>query len=292
MRRAVRQQVPALAGGDLEAQNVVRTDVDLAGVERERDDAQRGGSHAPFGRPGHGRHSGGRVATADAMRGGFAPRLAAMPITRALEPIDVARLRVKRRATSFRSLIAALDLRRVDSVLDVGAGGFVGQTTTTHLVDLIDAPITAVELDPDRAAALTEAFGDRLEVVCADAFDWDDDRTFDLVVLDIDTPRIPAIFEEHLEGRLLALLRPGGVLITVLVNDADQAFHGPKALPASNEQLILSFLERHFGSRRLTDRSLKRHYAEHPHYRALAMVEKWQGDPANFIAWLALQRLP
>jgi SAM-dependent methyltransferase len=213
-----------------------------------------------------------------------------MPITRPLDPIDGTALRVKRGDTSFRSLIATLDLGHVGSVLDVGAGGFVGETTTVHLADLLTAPITAVELNRERADALAERFGDRLEVVCADAFDWDDERAFDLVVLDIDTPRIPAIFETHLEGKLLDLVRPGGVLISVIVNDAQQAFHGPKALPASNEELISSFLERHFGSRRLTDRGLKAHYADHPHYRALAMVDKWQGDPANYIAWLALQR--
>jgi predicted O-methyltransferase YrrM len=213
-----------------------------------------------------------------------------MAITSPLKPIDGAALRVRRKSTSFRSLLRALGLRRVDSVLDVGAGGFVGETTTTHLLDLLDAAITAVELDRDRVAALRERFGDRLEVVCGDAFEWDDGRAFDLVVLDIDTPRIPAIFEEHLEGRLLELVRPGGVLIIAIVCDLDQAFHGPKALPSSNEPLIAPFVERHFGSRRLTDRGLKAHYADHPHYRALAMVEKWPRDPGNYIAWLALQR--
>jgi SAM-dependent methyltransferase len=196
----------------------------------------------------------------------------------------------RRRETSFRRLLRSLDLEQVGSVLDIGAGGFQGETTTRHLLDVLDAPVTAVELDPGRAAALVERFGDRLEVVCADAFAWDDPRAFDLVVLDIDTPRIPALFEEQLDTGVLERVRPGGVVIAAVVADAEQAFHGPKALPAANEPLIVPFLERHFGTRKLTDEGVKAHYAEHPHYRALALIDKWRRDPANYMAWLALQR--
>src|SRR4051794_41368686 len=103
-----------------------------------------------------------------------------MAITSPLKPIDGAALRVRRKSTSFRSLLRALHLRRVESVLDVGAGGFVGETTTTHLLDLLDAAVTAVELHPERVAALEERVGDRLEGGCGGAVKWGDGRALAL----------------------------------------------------------------------------------------------------------------
>jgi protein-L-isoaspartate O-methyltransferase len=198
----------------------------------------------------------------------------------------------QRPASAFRDLVAELDTNEIGSALDVGAGGFVGATTTEHLLDLLEAPVTAIELDADRAEALSERFGDQLEVVVGDVWKWDEERAFDLVVLDIDTPRIPGIFEEHLEGRMLELVRPGGLVISVIVSDAEQAYHGPKALPAENEAPMVAFLERYFGTRKLTESGVKAQFARHPHYRALALVDKWRGDPANYVGWLALRRLP
>src|SRR5205807_5733414 len=76
-----------------------------------------------------------------------------------LRPRDVPR----NSDSSFRDLVAALQLQGVARILDVGAGGFLGETTTIHLLDLFpDAQITAVELDAERADALKEKCGDRM----------------------------------------------------------------------------------------------------------------------------------
>ena len=152
--------------------------------------------------------------------------------------------------------------------------------------------VTAVELDADRAAALKERFGDQLDVISADIRDANLGRDFDLVVLDLDSTRIPMIYEELLTGAVTGLVRPGGVVIALVITDTWQAFHGPKAFPLANEELLSSFMDRHFGTRTLSDEFVKSFYADDPHYRALALVDKWRGDPANFIGWLALQRLP
>ena len=214
-----------------------------------------------------------------------------MPLPRPFKLRKPKALGLQRTSSAFRDLVAELDTSGVDSVLDIGAGGFVGATTTEHLLDVLDARVTAIELDADRADALRKRFGDRVEVVVGDAWEWDDGRAFDLVVLDIDTPRIPGIFEEHLEGRLLQLVRPGGLVISVIVSDVALAYHGPKAMRAENEPEMAAFLDGYFGTRHLTETAVKERFARHAHYRALALVDKWRDDPANYVAWLALQRL-
>src|SRR5204863_9510606 len=83
---------------------------------------------------------------------------------------------------------------------------------------------------------------------------------------------------------------PNGVVISVLVVDAQQAFHGPKALPIDSEPLHTEFLDRFFGARVLDDRVVRSTFAGHPSLRALTVVDKWRGDPANFVGWIALQR--
>src|SRR4051812_28417177 len=85
--------------------------------------------------------------------------------------------------SSFRDLVDALQLDAVARILDVGAGGFLGETTTIHLLELFpEADITAVELDEERAKGLEEKFGDRLGVVAGDVEAYAPPAPFDLIV--------------------------------------------------------------------------------------------------------------
>src|SRR2546421_4153499 len=116
-------------------------------------------------------------------------------------PIELLPTEVARSSdSSFRDLVAALQLQGVARILDVGAGGFLGETTTIHLLDLFpDAQITAVELDAERADALKEKFGDRMEVVAGDIEEYAPPEPFDLVVIDLDSQRVPLVFDRLLE---------------------------------------------------------------------------------------------
>src|SRR5436190_24126964 len=78
--------------------------------------------------------------------------------------------------SSFRDLLEALHLDGVDTILDIGAGGFCGETTTIHLAELFDAHIVGVEIDAGRAGKLHERFGARVEVVAQDVEEWATDR--------------------------------------------------------------------------------------------------------------------
>ena len=195
--------------------------------------------------------------------------------------------------SSFRDLLAAARLSNVRRILDVGAGGFVGQTTTIHLLDLFPAAeIVGLELHEGRARTLDEALGDRVEVVAMALEDYLPTAPFDLIVVDLDTGRIPGIFDTLLPGPIARMLPPGGVVVSVIVTDLVGAFdpRNPKGFPPSSRQRIADPLLARFGTPTLSDAVLKSGFAEDPRYRAVASVDKFRGDPHNPVGWLMLQR--
>lgn len=199
----------------------------------------------------------------------------------------------QRSDSSFRNLITALELDP-SRILDVGAGGFVGETTTIHLLDLFpEAKLTAVELDPGRADALRERFGERIEVVTGDVARYLPEQPFDLTVIDLDSSAVPLVFDDLLEQVLVPLTRPGGVIVTNLALDLYNAYHGPRPLlTPENEPLMCAFMLRRFGHLLLTDTRIKAAFAEHSDLTPIVTIEKWPGERANMMGWLALHCHP
>jgi SAM-dependent methyltransferase len=108
-----------------------------------------------------------------------------------------------------------------DPILDVGAG--TGRVT----FDLARAGhrVTALDVNPDLLAALTERAGDLLvESVCADARSFElDRRDFALCLVPMQTVQLlggPAERVEFLR-RARAHLRPGGLLACAIVTELD-----------------------------------------------------------------------
>src|SRR6478736_1072646 len=80
-------------------------------------------------------------------------------------------------------------------ILDVGAGGFAGVNTTVHLLQLASPRIDAIELVPERAKVLDEKFAGKIKVITGDFLTHEFHKTYDLIVLDLDSLLIPALYE-------------------------------------------------------------------------------------------------
>jgi predicted O-methyltransferase YrrM len=206
---------------------------------------------------------------------------------RALAPSEIR----NESASAFNDLVASLAPAPARRILDVGAGGFLGTTTTEFLIaQFPDAEVWAVEIDEDRAQGLREKFGDSLEVVTTDVAAFETEEPFDLVVLDLDSGRIPMTFERLLPDVVPRLLRPGGLLVTLTFTNIISAYGGPRAFPPGNAQAAADFMSRYFGRPVLSDAHVKTVFAADRQYEPLALVEKFRGDPHSFVGWLALRR--
>jgi 16S rRNA A1518/A1519 N6-dimethyltransferase RsmA/KsgA/DIM1 with predicted DNA glycosylase/AP lyase activity len=71
-------------------------------------------------------------------------------------------------STGFYQILSSLKLPTGAAILDVGAGGFAGETTTVHLLKLPDVQIDAIELVPERAKRLAEKLAGRVNVISDD----------------------------------------------------------------------------------------------------------------------------
>jgi hypothetical protein len=212
------------------------------------------------------------------------PAVAPRDLT-SISPADVP----ERTNSSFRDLVELLVPQKINRILDVGGAGFLGETTTVHLIDLFpEAEITVVELDQARADAMREKFGERLQVVNSAVEDFTHSSAFDLIVVDLDTTRMPGVFD-LLPGKLAELLASNGFVLAGIFTDVEKAFEGDNSLPAANAPLIRPALEERFGTPHITNDVLKSYFDKDPFYEAIVSVDKWRGDEANFIGWLLLR---
>jgi hypothetical protein len=192
-------------------------------------------------------------------------------------------------SSSFRDLLVALRPDPVRRILDVGAGGFLGATTTVHLLELFpNAQIDAVEINPERARELADKFP-TLNVHAGDVREYDAEP-YDLAVVDLDSTRIDLLFDELLHGKLLELTRPGSLAVVITFTDVLAAFSGPRAMHPSNAENAAGLMHRTFGRLRITDDVVKRAFETDPDFTALTVIEKFRGDPQSFVGWIALER--
>jgi cyclopropane fatty-acyl-phospholipid synthase-like methyltransferase len=154
--------------------------------------------------------------------------------------------------SGFRAILKLLHLPRGCRALDVGAGGFLGTTTTVHLIDVLAAEVTALEINPERASKLAAKFGDRLTVVASSFEQYivqlSGENKYNLVVFDIDTPLIPKIFDTMIDAAS-AVLTSDGFIISVFIYDIDGTFNcEPPLLSRLGKALQEEFLIGKFGT--------------------------------------------
>lgn len=193
--------------------------------------------------------------------------------------------------SGFRALLKCLTPPTKPRVLDVGAGGFLGETTTVHLLDVLDARIDAVENNPDRARALQQKFGSRVSVFAEDFGNFDTAELYDLIVFDLDSDLIGAQYERFLPITS-RMLKPKGIIIASLIYDSAVAYDpASDLLSPGGRPAYEAFLKRYFGTLKLTSNILDyRLFGEG--FAVLGLVDKWMAERPQALGWLALEKMP
>ncbi len=196
------------------------------------------------------------------------------------------------RGLGFRGMAQSLRLPERALILDVGAGGFAGATTTAHLVERWPGRVHALEIRPERAQALHDKLGGRITIEVGDFYTYAPDQPFDLVVLDLDTSGHSRQYYEGIP-KARGLLEPAGKVIASLIYDCDAAFGGaaplfkPEARGAQE-----AFMQAYFGTTTLSLETARRVMWGHG-FAALGMTDKWLSATAagRGFGWILLERL-
>jgi hypothetical protein len=191
--------------------------------------------------------------------------------------------------STFRGLLESLQLTGVESILDVGAGGFLGKTTTVHLLDLYGGAVTAVELDGVRAHKLAVAFGDKITVHTGDVAAFAG-GPFDLVVIDLDMSRIPMVHRELVPGSLARLARPGGLLVTNTFNDVVGLLIDQPEVANDTLIALRDFVIDEYGTLVANEEHLQRRFANDPLFEFLGFAPKFPDREHSVVGWVALRR--
>jgi SAM-dependent methyltransferase len=192
--------------------------------------------------------------------------------------------------TGFAEILNSLNLPAHPAILDVGAGGFTGETTTIHLVKVPGARIDAIELVPERAQRLADKFTGKVNVINGDFLQHRFERVYDLVVLDLDSQIIPALYESWLFGKVKEILKPTGTVIVLCFGYAPPGPTPDFGLADEVQVLAKDFLARYFGAQQLTPKVVAATFDRNADYRFLSMIGKQRKPPPETIVWIALQR--
>jgi phospholipid N-methyltransferase len=192
---------------------------------------------------------------------------------------------------AFLEVVKALNPPQGADILDVGAGGFAGANTTVHLLKLSDPRIDAIELNPDRGKVLAEKFSGRINVITGDFLVHEFDKTYDLVVLDLDSQIIPALYENWLPGKVKSLLKPGGAVVVLCFGYAPDIPNDTYGLAREIQVIAKDFLGRHFGATSLTPPIVKSVYDRDQDYAFVTMLGKSNArQQPETIVWIGLRK--
>ena len=195
------------------------------------------------------------------------------------------------RDSGFRAIIKGLKLPPKPRILDVGAGGFAGETTTVHLLELAGGEIDAVEINAERASALQKKFGKAINVINRGFGEFVAEAHYDLIVFDLDSNMTATQYTKFL-APASKMLRPGGKVISNIFYDSALAFDAnSKLLNPSNRTAYEIFMREYFGVLKL-EREVAAGRLRREGFATLGLVDKWMGTGrANAIGWLVLEKI-
>ena len=191
--------------------------------------------------------------------------------------------------SSFRAILTRLLVPKGCLALDIGAGGFLGNTTTRHLVEVLDADVDAVEIDADLAHKLDEKFAGRIKVHNLAIQDFPRaGRRYDVIVSDL--PMVPwqinTFAPDWLEN-----LKPGGYYIFCTVYDLAGMFDGKEPLmDRSVRPDFEKFLLERFGTIKIDPRTAQKSFIGSS-LTVRAIVDKWcLKSPRRGFGFIVLQK--
>lgn len=192
--------------------------------------------------------------------------------------------------TSFPWILEKLPIKKNPRILDLGAGGFCGESTLKYYFDLLgDGSIDAIELEPERALRLREKFGSRVNVIESDAFSYAYDGEYDLIVIDLDSGLIPEVMNSLLK-KLEPFISQNCFLIVLCINDLKACFKLDKPLvDLKTRDLHANFMLEAYGGEVISNVN-DFLYSRKVSLRNVGVVDKFLGIPGCGVGWLILQR--
>lgn len=191
--------------------------------------------------------------------------------------------------SSFRAITTRLLVPKGCSTLDVGAGGFLGNTTTKHLIEVLDAQVDAVEIDAELARKLDEKFAGRIKVYNLPIQDLPKvELKYDIIISDL--PMVPWQINSFVPD-WLGTLKPGGYYILCTVYDLVGMFDGKEPLmDRSIRPDFEQFLLDRFGTTTIDPRTAQKAFIGSG-LTVRAIVDKWSlRSPRRGFGFIVLQK--
>jgi hypothetical protein len=208
-------------------------------------------------------------------------------------PSTVFRLNTERAGGSgFAAILNSIDIPKRSTVVDVGAGGFTGRTTTDPLINQGFERVICVERNPQRCDALRKKYGSRIEIREGPYGELGVSCAFELIVFDIDSPLAPLIYDRLIDFAVEDGLIAGGYLVCLVIYDLKAAYSG--SVPPLDPRGYASqaeFMRRYFGSETLTEEIVSAAFANHPGFEFVALVDKYLNTSGpRCVGWTVLRR--
>jgi hypothetical protein len=203
-------------------------------------------------------------------------------------PVDVE----KAQSSGFAAIVSALPLPSRPVVVDVGEGGFVGATTTDHLVRLIDGTVLCLEPQKHLAARLADKFGNNITIIDGVYGNTGVKQPFDLIVFDLPSGAIPSIYHKLLDFALADGLREGGYAICLLIYDLPKLYLSSKAsFSTTGYSAQKEFMTAYFGAEKVDPAIIEAAFVNDPRFEFIGLVDKFLEDDSG-IGWVVLRRRP
>ena len=166
-----------------------------------------------------------------------------------------------------------------------------GSYTTVHIRDFVTGKIDVLQNNPEIATAVKDAWGEKVNIVSFDFLKNETSDKYDLILLDMSSSVMAKKFEQlHTKAR--ELLNDGGVLISSIIYDLDNAYNGESPLLNPSGRVFQEGLISKISKTGKINREDIKQAINSIGFTPLAVVDKWMGNgKAMAVGWLYLKKI-